>query len=200
MRLATGKNSFHTLLKAASLSSTGFILTILLVPSALAQETTIDPFDNQFPPREHQDWLDKAREGKLVRPDTPKQQQLRLAQIREDFRNIQIVNADQIRPALKANTFDYQNLARASSEIKRRAVRLKSNLVLPAVGDKSRKADNDSRTYRGELKRLDMLIWSFVSNALFHNPEVIDVQLAARASQDLGEIIQVSDWLKRKHN
>ena len=199
MQLAMGRNSFHKLVRAVSLSSVGFFFTILLGPAALAQQTTIDPWEEHIPPREHVEWLEKARDGKLVRPDTPKQQQLRLAQIREDFRNIQVVNADAIRPALKANTLDYQNLARASSEIKRRAVRLKSNLVLPAVGDKSRKAENDSRTYRGELKRLDQLIWSFVSNELFHNAEVIDVQLAARASQDLGDIIKVSDWLKRKH-
>jgi hypothetical protein len=200
MQLGTGKSSFHTLVRAVSLTSTGFIFTILLGPSALAQQTTIDPWEEHIPPREHQEWLDKAREGKLVRPDTPKQQQLRLTQIREDFRTIQLVNADTIRPAIKANTLDYQNLAKASSEIKRSAVRLKSNLVLPATGDKSHKADDDSRTYRGELKRLDELIWSFVSNGLFHNAEVIDVQLATRASQDLGEIIKVSDWLKRKHD
>ena len=70
-----------------------------------------------------------------------------------------------------------------NSEIERCAVRLKSNLALPDLGEKSSEADNDSATYLGQMKRLDTLIWSFVSNSIFRNTGVIDVQLAEKASR-----------------
>ncbi|HST22427.1 MAG TPA: hypothetical protein VLR90_14985 [Blastocatellia bacterium] len=199
MRITTVGNYLHKIVRAVSLSSTAFIFTTILMQSLQAQDPN-DPLDTHIPPREHQEFLRKAREGEVVRPGTSQQQHLRLAQIREDFRRIQLVNADKIRPALTANTFDYKSIAKASSEIERSAVRLKSNLALPDSGEKSSEADNDSATYLDQMKRLDTLIWSFVSNSIFRNTEVIDVQLAEKASRDLHEIIKVSEWLKRRHN
>jgi len=199
MKLAVVGNCLYKIVRAVSLGSIGFLLTTILAQSVRAQAPN-DPLETHTPPREHQEFLRKAREGELVRPDTPKQQQLKLAQIREDFRQIQLVNADKIRPALAGNKFDYKNIARASSEIKRRAVRLKSNLALSDSEGKSADTDNDSATYLGQMKRLDALIWSFVSNSIFRNTGVIDVQQAGKANRDLREIIKVSEWLKRRHN
>ena len=196
MQIATAGTCLHKIARAVSLGSIGFLFTTILIQSSLAQAN--DPIETHIHPPEHLEFLRKAREGELVRPGTT-QQHLRLAQIREDFSRIQLVNADEIRPLLAANTFDYRNIARASSEIERRAVRLRSNLVLPNPGKESGESDNDSATYPGQMKRLDALIWRFVSNSIFRNTGVIDVQSAEKASRDLREIIKVSKWLKKKH-
>ncbi|HEV8428980.1 MAG TPA: hypothetical protein VGQ41_13850 [Pyrinomonadaceae bacterium] len=177
----------------------GFIFTAVVLPSAQAQ-TPNDQLETHIPPREHQEFLRKAREGELVRPGNSQRQQLRLSQIREDFRRIQLINAEKIRPALMTNTLDYKNIAKASSEIERRAVRLKSNLALPDSGEKTESLDGIAESYLNQIKRLDKVIWNFVSNPLFRNTETIDVGLAAKASRDLREIIQVSAWLKTKHD
>lgn len=197
MQIRTVGNCLHKIVRVVSSSFAVFIFAIVLAQSSQAQENDPGPIN---PPRDHQEWLRKAREGELVRPGTPQQQQLRLTEIREDFRRIQLVNAEKIRPALTSNTFDYKNIGKASSEIGRRAARLKSNLALPDSGEKPSEADNDSATYLGHMKRLDAIIWSFVSNPIFRNTGVIDLQQAGKANRDLREIIQVSEWLKRRRN
>lgn len=174
------------------------IFTAVLLPSVRAQDPN-DQFETHIPPREHQEFLRKVREGEIVRPGTSQQQQLRLAQIREDFRRIQFINAEKIRPALTTNTLNYKNIAKSSAEIERRAVRLKSNLALPDSSEQAESLDAVAPSYLSQMKRLDQLIWSFVSNPVFRNTGTIDVKLAANAARDLKEIIQVSGWLKRKH-
>jgi hypothetical protein len=177
----------------------GLIFTAVLMPSAQAQEPN-DQIETHIPPREHQEFLRKVREGEIVRPGNSQQQQLRLSQIREDFRRIQLINAERIRPALTTNTLDYKNISKSSAEIERRAVRLKSNLALPDSSEQAESLDAVGPSHLTQMKRLDKLIWTFVSNPIFRNTGTIDVQLAANASRDLKEIIQVSGWLKRKHD
>jgi len=197
MQIQTLQNFLHKIVRAVSISTTGLIFTVVLTQSLHAQAN--DPLDTHIPPGDHQEFLRKARNGELIRSDNPQQQQLKLGQIREDFRHMQLVNADKIRPAFAANTVDYKSISRASSEIQRCAVRLKINLVLPDPGKKSREKGDDSGTYQDQMKRLDSLIWSFVTNSIFRDTRVIDVKQAEKASQDLREIIKVSDWLKKKH-
>src|SRR4030095_6065106 len=94
MQVTTVGNCLQNIFRTVSLSSTGFIFAIVLMQSSQAQ----DPNEAPIAPREHQEFLRKAREGELVRPGTSQQQQLRLAEIREDFRRIQLVNAEKIVP------------------------------------------------------------------------------------------------------
>jgi hypothetical protein len=175
-------------------------LTLFLVfpPHLKAQ----DPDPRDAPPATptvHQEFLRKVREGELVSPGPAQKQSLKLAQIREDFRRIQTINAERIRPAITASSVDYRKIAKASSEIERRALRLRHNLALPDSAEVVQAAQ-DSLTSLDQMKRLDARIWSFVSNSIFRNSEVIDVHLAERASRDLREIINVSSWLKQKHD
>lgn len=149
-------------------------------------------------PREHQEFLRKARDGELVRTGPAEQRTLKLTQIREDFRRIQSINAEKIRPAINSSSFDYEKIAKASSEIEHRAERLKTNLALPDSG--AVPEQQTSLLYRDQVKRLDASIWSFVSNSIFRSTGVVDVQLAEKASQDLREIINISKWLKHNRN
>ena len=151
------------------------------------------------PPREHQEFLRKVREGELI-AGPERKQSLKLAQIREDFRRIQNINFERIRPAIASNSFDYEKIAKASSEIEHRAARLKSNLALPDSGEVSAETSQTSLLYLDQIKRLDASIWSFVSNSIFRSTGVIDVELANKASHDLRDIITISKWLKQKRN
>jgi hypothetical protein len=150
------------------------------------------------PPREHQEFLRQARDGELVRTGPAEKRTLKLAQIREDFRRIQSINAEKIRPAINSSSFDYEKIAKASSEIEHRAERLRTNLALPDSGTVS--GQPVSLLYLEQVKRLDASIWSFVSNSIFRSTGVVDVQLAEKASQDLREIINISKWLKHNRN
>ncbi len=172
-------------------------IVCLIILSPLAKAQTSDNSD--FPPIVHQEFLRKAREGELEIPKPAKNQNLQMAQIREDFRRIQSINAERIRPAVNNNSLAYGNIAKAAAEIERRAKRLKSNLALPESSDGPIPAEQSSLTYTEQMKRLDSSISNFVSNSIFRSTAVVDVQLAEKASRDLREIILVSSWLKRRH-
>ncbi len=176
------------------------LICIFAFPQSLKAQSP-DPRDAPpTAPGVHQEFLRKAREGELLSPGPAPKQSLKLAQIRDDFRRIQSINAERIRPAITANNVDYGKIAKASSEIERRAVRLRTNLALPDSGELPIQAEQASVRYLEQIKRLDASIWSFVSNSIFRSTGVIDVQLAEKASRDLREIIAVSNWLKQKHN
>jgi len=150
-------------------------------------------------PEEHREFLEKAREGELVRPAPAREQRLMLAQIREDFRRLQSINAERIQPSITGNVIDYSKIVKASANIERRAVRLKNNLALPDTNDTPTEPEN-TLSYLDQLKRLDSAICSFVSNPIFQTAKVIDVQLAEKATRDLDEIITISRLLKRNRN
>ena len=158
-----------------------------------------DPHPGIVPPEEHREFLEKAREGELVRPAPAREQRLMLAQIREDFRRLQSIDAERIRPSITGNVIDYSKVAKASSNIERRAVRLKNNLALPNTNDTPTEPEN-TLNYLDQLKRVDSAILSFVSNPIFQTAKVIDVQLAEKATRDLDEIIRISRLLQRNRN
>jgi len=194
-----------TLIPASSRSTLGvfckvvcaLVFTAALSPSLKAQ--TEPEFVN--PPREHREFLNKAREGELenTRPVTQRQK-LKLAEIREDFRRIQSINNETIRPSISKSEVKFEKIAKASSEIERRANRLKTNLALPPAISDTSSQQQASQTSVDALKRLDDAIWTFVSNPIFKTAGVLDVQQSEKASRDLQEIIEVSRWLKRNVN
>src|SRR6185369_11907327 len=173
------------------------VITVILVGCVQAQEQQ-EPSNFDIPPRAHQEFLRKTSEGEIERTSSSRRQQVRLAQIREDSRAIQTINAEAIRPALQAPSLDYKRVAKAASEIKRRAVRLQKNLALPEPLEPSDQRTSWTTSYVGQIKVLDGLIWDFVSNPLFRNTDLIDVQLAAEASKNLHGIVSTSDWFKSR--
>jgi len=135
-----------------------------------------------------------------MRPPAPsnRDRTLVLAQIREDFSRIQLVNDDLIDAMSGKTAFDPRTIARAASEIKRRAKRLKQNLVLPSP---PKDADASSETIAPDLRpyisRLSKLIESFVSNPMLSQRHVVDATLSLQASRDLEDMIGLSGKLKK---
>jgi hypothetical protein len=102
------------------------------------------------------------------------------------------------------NVLDFKGIAEASSEIRKRAVRLKSTLPLP----ESENQEQSEQTLKGwneldqgevklALKSMDDLIMSFVNNPIFQKPEIVDVQQSSKAKRDLEVIIKLSGKIKK---
>ena len=68
------------------------VITVILVGCVQAQEQQ-EPSNFDIPPRAHQEFLRKTSEGEIERTSSSRRQQVRLAQIREDSRAIQTINA-----------------------------------------------------------------------------------------------------------
>jgi hypothetical protein len=122
-----------------------------------------------------------------------------LTQINEDFERIQIINHALALAVASGADLDFKLVAQAASEIKKRAGRLKENLILPEDVEGRPKASDqiEPERLRSSLVALDKLIISFVHNPGFKSVKVVDPQWSAAARRDLEEIIELSGRLKK---
>lgn len=122
-------------------------------------------------------------------------------QIKEDFTRIQLVNNEMMRKIYDGEGLDYQRISDSIGEIRKRANRLKVNLMLPdtSADEKSIKVTGapDTGNVKESLMMLDALIMDFVRNPLFQQPGVVDAKLSAKASRDLKAIIEYSGGVKK---
>lgn len=140
-------------------------------------------------------------EKELRRPREETNPQMPLMQIREDFLRLQVVNNDLAKAVSENSALDLKLVAKSTSEIKKRASRLKFNLALPEFKKDAAKIKTDVGPELGQVKSslstLDQLVLRFTNNPVFKRADVVDAQLAAKARRDLDEIIELSGGIKK---
>ena len=123
-------------------------------------------------------------------------------EINEDFQRIQIIHNEMVRMLQPGKTFDYDRLAQLSDDMKKRGSRLRSNLALPEpekTNAQSGHADAiDERHIKNDIGDLHDLIVSFVASPIFKNLGVVDSKTIDSASENLDEIIDKSEELKKE--
>jgi hypothetical protein len=134
-------------------------------------------------------------------PERRRDANLSAAQIREDYKQLQIVNNDLARVASAGGELELKYVVKSVSEIKTRAVRLKENLPLPEaqkpVERSIPKAKTEAEQLKSSLIVLDNLIMEFVNNPIFIRPNIVNVPMSLKARRDLEAIIEVSDEIKK---
>ena len=121
-----------------------------------------------------------------------------IKEVREDFGRIQDINTEMIRIYRSGSAPDYKRISQAMAEIKRRAERLRANLVLPSgKADEQEHGPATARAARSPLLDLSDLITSFVTNPIFANANTIDATLGASARRDLESIVDLSDKISK---
>jgi hypothetical protein len=177
----------------------GVVLLLLMTAPLFAQSTlnSRGPAQNGI----------QAREWALTHiPDEvnkhfQKEQTSLFAQIREDFRRLQIINNEMMRTVFVDSNVDRKLIAVTTAEINKRATRLSANLALPKKDDEAKNQKPDDARSEGNLQAgllaLDHCIMSFVANPLFKQPNVVDSQNALKARSDLDLIIRLSGRLKK---
>jgi hypothetical protein len=122
-----------------------------------------------------------------------------LAQINEDFRRLQVVNNALAKSLAAGGELDLRQVAQSASEIKKRAGRLRENLLLPepAEGCPTSSFEVEPGRLKAALAELDRLVVSFVHNPGFRSVKVVDAEWSARARSDLEGIIELSGRLKK---
>lgn len=124
-------------------------------------------------------------------------------QMREDFRQIQIVHNEMMAAAFSVTPTDplnHKGISKATAEINKRAVRLKSMLQLPnsQIEDAQRvKEMTSDAQLKRSLLTLDNHIMKFVLNPSFSQTGVVDAQESARASHDLIRIIEFTRQIRQ---
>ena len=120
-------------------------------------------------------------------------------QINEDFTRIQIVNNALAKSLAAGGELDFKAVAQSASEIKKRAGRLKENLLLPEPAEDRPKTSSGIEAWqlKAALAELDRLVVSFVHNPGFQSIRVVDAEWSAKARSDLEGIIELSGRLKK---
>jgi hypothetical protein len=135
---------------------------------------------------------------RLAGPPAPR---LALAQIREDFVRIQVLNNDLVRAASRGDALDHKFVSKSAGEIRKLATRLRDNLVLPetAKGDgrPEAKAAAPPTQLGPALSALDGLILKFVDDVASRGIYRLDARSSAKASQELESIIELSAQVKK---
>jgi hypothetical protein len=127
-------------------------------------------------------------------------------QLREDFRNIQILRNKLVRHLQSDKPLDYKFIASETAEINKRAGRLKTHLLRAAPEDgktEREKKEQEPQAELGEgevsnaLVKMCRRIDSFTESPVFKVPDVIDLKQSDKASRDLRDIIQLSAGIRK---
>jgi hypothetical protein len=169
-------------------------------PHRAPEPTKPEPIPRAPSVRERQLMIDEmSREmGKGAAPR--KSEELRMAEIAEDYRDLQQVNNKMMAAAMRAAPPDYKMVAGSLADIRKRAERLNSNLALPKSEKTKRPKLEDAvdpEQLRESLATLDKLIIEFAHNPVFRDVNIVDAELSAKARRELDEIIELSGWVKK---
>jgi uncharacterized protein with HEPN domain len=119
-------------------------------------------------------------------------------QLRDDFRDIQVLRNKLVRHLLSEKPLDYKLIAEEVGEINKRAGRLKSYLIRAAAeGDKKESVEIGEGQVKDALVTMCKRIDSFTENPIFKVPSVLDVEQSAKADRDLRHILLLSAGIKR---
>ena len=132
-----------------------------------------------------------------VSPKDERQVKALMAQTQEDFTRILTIHNEIARALTSTKDLDYHFVSEATAEIKKRASRVQSTLVLhPSADDAPIKEKSDTEM-KDSLIRLCKEIRSFVTNPMIENPNTVDAKQLVRARRDLESLIQLSGIIKK---
>ncbi|HKB67559.1 MAG TPA: hypothetical protein VKC61_17005 [Pyrinomonadaceae bacterium] len=176
--------------------------------SAWAQGPVGPPMDRTNPDRERQQ--DMNRREMLLRgfgirsgnggPGNEKNLQALASQVEQDFSRILILHNEIARAISAGKSLDYGFVSNATTEIRKRALRLQTTLALqPEVSGQTTAeqiALHDVQVTDALIK-LCKQIKSFVTNPVIENPGTISSEQLNKARKDLQSIVEVSSSIKR---
>ena len=145
-----------------------------------------------------------ALERESRQPGTKESPRLANMQLKNDFEQLQTVNNQMMAMVFANNVLDYKRVSEAITEIRKRAARLKSNLPLPSAekdGQEEQPLKGLNELNQGEVKpallSLDDLIQRFVTNPVFQQSQVVDIQQSSKARRDLEAILKLSEKIRK---
>ena len=130
-------------------------------------------------------------------PKDDRQLKALMAQTEEDFTRILTLHNEIARALASKKNLDYHFVSEATAEIKKRATRIQSTLVLHLSPDDAPIKEHPDTEMKDSLIKLCKEIRSFVTNPIIENPNTIDAAQLPRARRDLESLIQLSGLIKK---
>jgi hypothetical protein len=134
-------------------------------------------------------------------PKDRRQIEALMAQTEEDFNRILTLHNEFARSISSGKDLNYQFISDSAGEIRKRASRLQSTLVLREPSSEAQVAEkseglNDSQI-KDALIKLCKQIRSFVTNPVIETPNTVNAEQLVRARKDLESVIQLSAQIKK---
>jgi Sec-independent protein translocase protein TatA len=175
-------------------------LIVFVVPTAA--QSMGDPAKAQMQEMDRREMQLNNTLGEKGRPNDPKRAQAMMDQVNEDFQGILTRHNELVR-AIDANqSLDYQFIAEAMGEIRKRSTRLQSSLKLekPEAASSDRKSESllVGMATKDQMILLCKKIESFVKNPIIEKPGTVDAQALEKARTDLQSIVELSDVMKKQ--
>lgn len=121
-------------------------------------------------------------------------------QLKQDFKRIQVLRNSLARHMTSAGPLDYKVIADTAGELNKRASRLGTFMMPQTSGEHGEKSHSqielDGALMQSAVVTLCQRIDSFTGNPIFKVLEVVDVEQAAKAGEDLRGIIRLSARIK----
>jgi hypothetical protein len=204
---------------SSSIFVVGFVLVVcvstLTADSAHAQQTlpagppppgSSDPFAEARERRQREAQLRSAEMVGTAKPTGRRASEAAAEQLREDFRNIQILRNKLVRHLQSNKPLNYKFIANETGEINKRAGRLKAHLLRASPESEKTEREKKEQEPQAEigdgqvsdaLVTMCMRIDSFTESPVFKTPDVIDLKESDKAGRDLRDIIQLSGGIRK---
>ena len=161
-------------------------------PAIRERNRTLDEYDRT---------LNRMRNDAKARALNSRRRSL-FPQIDEDFQRIQVIHNEIVRMFQPDKSPNYDRLAELTDDLKKRTARLRENLFLPESDKKKEKPAHsgmiDENHMKNNVVALHDLVVSFVANPIFKNLGVVDATVIESATENLENIIDISDEIKRE--
>jgi hypothetical protein len=185
---------------AAMAAAAAFVL-ILLTPSALDAQSIRE---REAKRQEMQQRLWTLRNLDRLKDAPPeKQPDMRPVYdvVEQDFEQLQLVNHSLAVASQQGAALDYELIKKHSGEVRKRASRLKSYLVLPdwrQTAPPLRIVETQTpEALRSAVASLDALVNDFAWNPIFKQPNVVNLEQSAKAARDLEGVISLSERINK---
>src|SRR3954454_1311809 len=133
-------------------------------------------------------------------PARKKDPKLALAELQEDFPQIQILNKDLVLKTDKSDRVDLKFVTRSAAEIHKHAEGLIGNLALPELPAPPEPQKINTISDGAQLKKaittMGWLIYWFTKNPMFKDARVIEAVSAEKARRDLDNILAISTQIR----
>jgi hypothetical protein len=186
-----------------------FVLLLLAIP-VIAQRSgnppTSDPRDpinqektNKADMRNREFMMGNS--GKPIRRGVWGPAPSALPQIKDDYERLQIVNKELMTAVFTNNIINPKQIAKATSDIAKRASRMINNLSYPQAEDseKTPSGVQEGNDIRLALAKLDSAIMDFVNNPIFQTDrQVVNAELARKVNKELKTVVKLSESIRRQ--
>lgn len=175
------------------------VFTITTPSQSTPEQAVLNARDQFFDIKKRSIELERMKREADKRPIS-ENFKLKFPEIKEDFEQIQKLNNEILQLTAVKTPINYSSVFKFVSEIKRRAMRLKSNLFSVEPTDdkeaKNKRQIIETQDIKALLDILDKSINSFVHSSLFQNLNLVNPKELLSAQKDLETAIETSSAIK----